>query len=106
MPSPVGLVVKNGWNSLSLISGGMPVPLSRTVTSISSSVDIGRNAQCWAVRGISIAHGPLVDGVKAVAEQVEKYPGHLLGDQLDGRSAGSKSRSSVMLKLASCARAP
>src|SRR5262249_55635848 len=33
VPSPVGLVVKNGWNSWSRISGGMPVPLSRTRTS-------------------------------------------------------------------------
>ena len=36
MPSPVGLVVKNGWNSLSLISAGMPMPLSRTRISTAS----------------------------------------------------------------------
>src|SRR5215831_10029710 len=30
VPSPVGLVVKNGWNSLSRCSGAMPAPLSRT----------------------------------------------------------------------------
>jgi hypothetical protein len=30
VPSPVGLVVKNGWNSRSRCSGAMPVPLSRT----------------------------------------------------------------------------
>jgi len=33
VPSPVGLVVKNGWNSLSLMSVEMPMPLSRTWTS-------------------------------------------------------------------------
>jgi hypothetical protein len=27
VPSPVGLVVKNGWNSLSRMSAGMPAPL-------------------------------------------------------------------------------
>src|SRR5690348_9434470 len=31
VPLPVGLVVKNGWNNLSLTSGAMPVPLSRTL---------------------------------------------------------------------------
>src|SRR5262249_51243248 len=30
VPSPVGLVVKNGWKSLSRNSGGIPVPLSLT----------------------------------------------------------------------------
>src|SRR5207237_5972061 len=35
VPSPVGLVVKKGWNSFSRASGPMPVPLSRTLTSIS-----------------------------------------------------------------------
>src|SRR5215472_5919364 len=36
VPSPVGLVVKNGWKSLSRVSGGIPVPLSRTRTSTAS----------------------------------------------------------------------
>jgi hypothetical protein len=36
VPSPVGLVVKNGWNSLSRYLGGMPVALSRTRISRSS----------------------------------------------------------------------
>src|SRR5215813_12775326 len=35
VPSPVGLVVKNGWKSLSRNSGGIPVPLSCTRTSTS-----------------------------------------------------------------------
>ena len=35
VPSPVGFVVTKGWNNLSRISGAMPVPLSRTRTSIS-----------------------------------------------------------------------
>ena len=33
MPSPAGFVVKNGLNSFSLTSGGMPVPLSRILIS-------------------------------------------------------------------------
>ena len=36
VPSPVGLVVKNGWNSLSLMSARMPVPLPRTRMSTAS----------------------------------------------------------------------
>jgi hypothetical protein len=31
------MVVKKGWNSLSLFSGGIPMPLSRTLTSTLSS---------------------------------------------------------------------
>ena len=33
VPSPAGFVVKNGLKILSLMSGGMPVPLSRMRTS-------------------------------------------------------------------------
>ena len=33
VPSPAGLVVKNGLNIFSLTSGGMPVPLSRILIS-------------------------------------------------------------------------
>ncbi len=36
VPSPAGLVVKNGLNILSLTSGAMPVPLSRIVISTRS----------------------------------------------------------------------
>jgi len=50
VPSPVGFVVKNGWNSLSRISGGMPTPLSRSRISTASprskvdAVRVGLNA--------------------------------------------------------------
>ena len=33
MPSPAGLVVKNGLNIFSVTSGGTPVPLSRILIS-------------------------------------------------------------------------
>ena len=33
MPSPAGLVVKNGLKIFSFTSGGMPVPLSRILIS-------------------------------------------------------------------------
>ena len=33
MPSPAGLVVKNGLNIFALTSDGMPVPLSRILIS-------------------------------------------------------------------------
>src|SRR6516164_4911947 len=54
VPSPVGFVVKNGWNSLSRYSGAMPVPLSRTriSTSLPSSrvvtLSLGVNAESFA----------------------------------------------------------
>src|SRR5215467_15076608 len=49
VPSPVGFVVTKGWNNLSLISGVMPMPLSRTRTSTESpssrvaTFNVGRN---------------------------------------------------------------
>jgi hypothetical protein len=36
VPSPVGLVVKKGWNSLSRNSGAIPMPLSRMRISAAS----------------------------------------------------------------------
>jgi hypothetical protein len=39
-PSPVGLVVKNGWNSFSLNSDPMSVPLSRTRISVLSQFEL------------------------------------------------------------------
>jgi len=43
VPSLVGLVVKNGWNSLLRYSGGMPVPLPRTRISRSSCCESCRS---------------------------------------------------------------
>src|ERR1700722_2757644 len=56
VPSPLGFVVKKGWNSLFLISSGMPLPLSRTRTSTASpisrevTVKVGLNAPSFASR--------------------------------------------------------
>ena len=83
MPSPVGLVVKNGWNSLSLISGGMPVPLSRTLTSTASSASRVATARTGWNRAVAVRTCPLVGGVKAVAKEVEEDAGDVLRDQFD-----------------------
>ncbi len=90
MPSPVGLVVKNGWNSLSRISGGMPMPLSRTRISTASprsrvvTFRVGRKSGLGAV---ALALG---GGVEAVAEQVQEDARDVLRDQLDRRDGGGE----------------
>ena len=45
VPSPVGLVVKNGLNIFSFTSGGIPVPLSRILISTRSPRFLGRRQQ-------------------------------------------------------------
>ena len=83
MPSPVGLVVKNGWNSLSLISGGMPVPLSR-IADLDRIAEIARRHRQGRpelrVAALALALG---GGIEAIAEQVEEHAGHLLRHQFD-----------------------
>jgi hypothetical protein len=59
--SPVGLVVKNGWNSLSRNSPGTPAPLSRTLTSTPwptsrvVTLSVGRVERLGHGRAFSIA---------------------------------------------------
>jgi hypothetical protein len=60
------LAVKNGWNSYSRTSAGMPVPLSGTLTSTSSprsrvvTLMVGRKpASLTAVRRLLAALNPL-----------------------------------------------
>src|SRR6516225_5328523 len=61
VPSPVGLVVKNGWNNLSRNSGGIPVPLSRTRISTASprsfvvTFSTGRKPSPASWRRLSVA---------------------------------------------------
>ena len=88
MPSPVGLVVKKGWNSLSLISGEMPVPLSRTVMATASPPSRVATARVGLERPVAAVAGTLVGGIEAVAEQVEEDAHHLLWRDLDRREAG------------------
>src|SRR5215813_3131662 len=92
VPSPVGLVVKNGWNSLSLIAAGMPVPLSRTRISTASprsrvaTFKTGRKPSPPAAKRAKAAGGD----VKPVAEKVQEHPRHVLRHQLDRRERGVK----------------
>ena len=88
MPSPVGFVVKKGWNSLSLISGGMPVPLSRTVIATASPLCARRHGQGRAERAVAAVAGTLGGRIEAIAEQVEEDARHLLRRHLDRREAG------------------
>ena len=87
MPSPVGLVVKNGWNSLSLMSAEMPMPLSRTRISTASpasrvvTFSVGSNPASAAVTR------PPRGRVEAVAEEVQEDPRHVLRVDLDRRDA-------------------
>ena len=71
VPSPAGLVVKNGLNILSLTSGGMPVPLSRdpdlnAIAEISGRRDY-RRLEIGAV-GLRLA---LVRRVKPVGNDIK-----------------------------------
>src|SRR3954452_11634144 len=76
-------------DSLSLISGGMPVPLSRTVISIASPL-ARRHLQGRLELRVVILALPLAGGIEAVAEQVEEDAGHLLRRDLDRREARLK----------------
>ena len=92
MPSPVGLGREKGLESLSRISGGMPVPLSRTRTSTASPrsrVVTFRVGRKFGLGRLALSLG---GGIKAVAEQVEKDPGHVLRHQFDRREAASRTR--------------
>src|SRR6516165_9489946 len=84
VPSPVGVVVKNGWNSFSRCSGAMPVPLSRTLTSTAlrrarvATLSTGAEA----VAGLAAA---LIGGIEAVANQVQEHARHVLRHDVDRR---------------------
>ena len=82
VPSPIGFDVKNGWKSLSLISGPMPVPLSHTRTSTASPRSRVATPQCRLKVGPGAVAMPAGGRVEAAAEQIEKHPGHLLRRQL------------------------
>ena len=87
MPSPVGLVVKNGWNSLSLMSAGMPAPLSRTRISTCSPASRVVTLSVGSKSGIRAVTRPLRRRVEPVAEDVQQHPGHVLRVHLDRRDA-------------------
>ena len=85
MPSPVGLVVKNGWNSLSLTSAGMPIAVVAH-PDLDRLAEIARgHRQDGFERSVARLALALVGGVEAVAEQVEEHARHVLRRQLDRR---------------------
>ena len=86
VPSPVGLVVKNGWNNLSRISGDSDA--------VVADADFDRPAEILRRRfrgrlepGVASLFLALGGGVEAVAEQIETDAGHVLRHQFD-RSDG------------------
>ena len=93
MPSPVGLVVKNGWNSLSR-------DLGRDAGAVVAHPDLDRVAEVARRhlqrraegRAPPLSRRALVGGIEAVAEQVEEHAGHVLRHQLDRRDAVGRSR--------------
>jgi hypothetical protein len=86
VPSPVGLVVKNGWNNLSRISGDPDA--------VVADADFDRPAEILRRRfqgrlepGVASLFLALGGGVEAAAEQIETDAGHVLRHQFD-RSDG------------------
>ncbi len=82
VPSPAGLVVKNGLNSFSFTSGGMPVPLSRIVISTLSAEVPGRGGKRGFVIAAIGCGFALGCGIEAVCDQVEQHPGDVLREQI------------------------
>src|SRR3984893_7772096 len=101
VPSPVGFVVTNGWNNLSLISGAMPVPLSRTRTSTASpnsrvvTLSVGRKS------GPAPSRCRLVAAYKPLPKRLRNTRVISCGASSMGARPRSNSRSRVMLKRAS-----
>ena len=88
VPSPAGLVVKNGLNILSFTSGGMPVPLSRMRISTAVAEIFGGGAQRRLETGLAVLRPALGRGIKAVGDQIQEYAGDFLRKQLDHAGVG------------------
>src|ERR1700730_10756265 len=83
VPSPAGFVVKNGLNSFSLTSGGMPVPLSRIlISTLSPRFLVAAKSIGLIVAAIRLGFA-LRGCVEAVGDQVEQRPRDLLREQID-----------------------
>ena len=83
MPSPVGLVVKNGWNGLSLMSTGMPVPLFRTRISTASPASMVVTFSVGTKPASPPSRARLVAAEESVAEDVQEHPRHVLRIDLE-----------------------
>ena len=83
VPSPAGLVVKNGLNIFSFTSGGIPVPLSRISDFDAVAEVLGRGGKRWLVVASVRLGFALRGGVEAVGNEVEERPRNLLWEQID-----------------------
>ena len=89
MPSPVGLVVKNGVNSFARTSGDTPTPLSRTRTSTCSPRSRRRHPQSRAIiRTVAVFALALGRRIEAIPEQVEKHARDVLRYEFDRPEIG------------------
>ena len=84
VPSPAGLVVKNGLNIFAFTSSGMPVPLSRMAIS-TLCPEIARRGGDRRLIG-AVSRGLLALGrrVEPVGNQVQEHAGHFLCIDLGG----------------------
>jgi hypothetical protein len=73
VPSPVGLVVKNGWNSLSRNSGAIPMPLSRTRISTASPKSRVATFSFGLKLGSPVSRQRLHGGTIAVDSKVSEF---------------------------------
>jgi len=79
VPFPTPLVVKNGSKILSLISSGIPVPVSETRISAQPS-------DCVVLMGnSSFAVFPFLNGMSRVDDQVNKHLVDFAGQTADSR---------------------
>jgi len=82
VPSPVGLVVKNGWNNFSLTSGNADAVVAYPDLDLDAEI-ARRHSETRLELGVVRVVAAIVCGVEAVAEQVQKHPSNILRHQLE-----------------------
>jgi hypothetical protein len=94
VPSPAGLVVKNGLKIFSFTSGGMPVPLSR-IRYFNPVAEAprpgGKRRLVVAAIGFRPAFGRCVE---AIRNQIEQNPCDVLREDIDLSGSRVKGRNS------------
>ena len=92
VPSPAGLVVKNGLKIFSFTSGGMPVPLSRIADFHAVPEVLGGGSKRWLVIAAICFRSALGRCIKAIRNQIKQSPCDVLREDVGctgGRIKGS-----------------
>ena len=82
VPSPAGLVVKNGLNIFAFTSSGMPVPLSR-IDDFHGVAEVAGRRRDRRFVGAGLRRLALLRRVESVADEIEQHARQLLRMALD-----------------------